>query len=405
MKDGIEQLRAARLNALFTASCDALEAGRAAQAKRGFASLLKEFAAAPLLESRYGLACYALKEYAEAKRAFQRAVELEPCECGHLFNLGLALRRLGENSDAEKAWREVVQREPESGDALYNLAGLLRESVRLDRRSEAIQLYRRVVALEPENAAACNNLASLLHREGLHAEAVEQYRRVVALRPDDGGARHMLAALTGGRAETPSPDYVATLFDSVAAHFDQHLTDRLGYRVPQLLFRMYRRYGDRKRASLLDLGCGTGLCGAAFAGAAATIDGVDLSAKMVAKAAERGIYRRLEVAELVAFLEAESGCWQLFTAADVCNYFADLQPLFAAVAQRAETGAFVFFSSEEGTGDAVTLGSSGRFCHAPEPLRIVLGSCGFDIVGEERAQLREEAGQPVCGRLWCVRRS
>ena len=54
----------------------------------------------------------------------------------------------------------------------------------------------------------------------------------------------------------------------------------------------------RAELAILDLGCGTGLAGAAFKPLAARLDGVDLSPAMIEKARARQIYDHLQVADL-----------------------------------------------------------------------------------------------------------
>ena len=84
---------------------------------------------------------------------------------------------------------------------------------------------------------------------------------------DYHGARLQLARLGAGEA-TPamSETYVRRLFDQYAARYDAALTERLAYRGPAMLRdaveRRCARYGRPLRfASMLDLGCGTGLGG------------------------------------------------------------------------------------------------------------------------------------------------
>ena len=72
--------------------------------------------------------------------------------------------------------------------------------------------------------------------------------------------------------------------------FDRALTEGLGYRAPELAAaRRARRSGRRmKFGSVLDLGCGTGLAGAAFRPFCDWLVGVDLSPAMLAQARGKG---------------------------------------------------------------------------------------------------------------------
>ena len=84
--------------------------------------------------------------------------------------------------------------------------------------------------------------------------------------------------------------YVRRLFDQYAARYDTALTEQLAYRGPELLRSavgaVTTAAGQTMRfASVLDLGCGTGLCGAAFRPHTDWLAGVDLSPAMIAQAA------------------------------------------------------------------------------------------------------------------------
>ena len=60
--------------------------------------------------------------------------------------------------------------------------------------------------------------------------------------------------------------------------------------------------GTLRFGSMLDLGCGTGLGGAAFRPVVDWLVGVDLSPAMIAQAATKGLYDRLVTADLQRFL-------------------------------------------------------------------------------------------------------
>ena len=68
---------------------------------------------------------------------------------------------------------------------------------------------------------------------------------------------------------------------ALLARIDRHLTETLGYQTPTHLRALY---GDQPIQRMLDLGCGTGLSGQAFADIATHITGVDLSPNMLARA-------------------------------------------------------------------------------------------------------------------------
>ncbi|QNB00305.1 methyltransferase domain-containing protein [Massilia sp. Se16.2.3] len=82
------------------------------------------------------------------------------------------------------------------------------------------------------------------------------------------------------------------------------------------------------------MGCGTGLCGPVLRPRSRTLTGVDLSERMLARAAETGLYDSLACADLQAYLDSCHGDVDLVMAADVLVYFGDLAALFAQCARR-----------------------------------------------------------------------
>ncbi|MFW5642111.1 MAG: class I SAM-dependent DNA methyltransferase [Roseicyclus sp.] len=90
---------------------------------------------------------------------------------------------------------------------------------------------------------------------------------------------------------------VRDYYDRWAKTYDAELTES-GYATPARCAAALRAAGVAQDAELLDMGCGTGLSGLAFAAEGFTnIDGCDLSSGMLAEARGRGLYRALHLAE------------------------------------------------------------------------------------------------------------
>jgi predicted TPR repeat methyltransferase len=149
---------------------------------------------------------------------------------------------------------------------------------------------------------------------------------------------------------------------------------------------------------LLDLGCGTGLAGAAFRGVCARLTGVDLSEAMVAKAAAKNLYDCLASVDLADFLEQEAGReakYGLVIAADVFVYVNELSPIFAAVARVTAPGGLFAFTAETHAGSGVKLLPTLRYAHAEHHLRVLLGAAGFSVSHLKETSVRSEKGRPV----------
>lgn len=91
------------------------------------------------------------------------------------------------------------------------------------------------------------------------------------------------------------------IYDDWAESYDEDLQGpQQGYVAPiHAAGAIKDAVADVGSAEILDAGCGTGLSGAALVNAGAKIiDGVDLSPGMLNVAAKRGIYRKLDTADL-----------------------------------------------------------------------------------------------------------
>lgn len=231
--------------------------------------------------------------------------------------------------------------------------------------------------------------------------AVEALERALAIEPEDAlGVRLDLARL--GRLDPDAamaPGYVRALFDDYADRFDAHLVNALAYRGPELLLDAIDRLAPGRRfRRAVDLGCGTGLMGAALQGRAEALVGCDLSPAMVGKARERGVYERLEVADLLAFLSAEPpASADLAVAADVLVYLGDLRPVLAACALVLEPGGLLAFTVQHGDHPAYRLGEDARFSHGEPHIQEAAHAAGLRISLLKRASTRRDRDQDVPG--------
>jgi len=90
-----------------------------------------------------------------------------------------------------------------------------------------------------------------------------------------------------------STDALRAHYDAWADSYDAEIAEN-GYATPGRCAAALAATGLAKSAAILDLGCGTGLSGAALAARGFTvIDGTDLSPGMLQKAEARGLYRQL----------------------------------------------------------------------------------------------------------------
>src|SRR5215218_393212 len=243
--------------------------------------------------------------------------------------------------------------------------------------SAAADLARQVLELAPGFPAAHALLARALIALGEEAAAVAPFEQALALEPDDAlGVRLDLARL--GRVPPDraiTAGYVRALFDDYAPQFERHLVKNLLYRGPELLVDALRRAASKRFRPFrfrraFDLGCGTGLMAEALAGVCEVVEGVDLSPRMLGKAAKSRLYAQLHEAELAGFLAARAtGEADLVAAADVFVYIADLAPAFRHTCRVLGRDGFLAFTVQAHTDEGVVLGEDARYGHGESYLR------------------------------------
>jgi predicted TPR repeat methyltransferase len=269
----------------------------------------------------------------------------------------------------------------------------------------AADILAQTVALAPSFATAWFALGAIRDQLGDRGGAIAAFEKARDADPDDyHGARLQLARLGSGDANPAmSETYVRRLFDQYAARYDTALTERLAYRGPELLRaaveRTTRAAGRPLHfQSALDLGCGTGLAGAAFRSMADLLIGVDLSPAMVAQAEAKHLYDRLFTADVVTFLAqaaTEGATHDLILAADVFVYVNDLSPAIAGVARVLAPDGILAFTIETHRGDGVKLLPTLRYAHGAPYVHRALAGANLTVASITEAVVRSEKGVPV----------
>lgn len=345
--------------------------------------------------------------------------------------------RDGALDESAAAYDRVIAREPEHVDALewrgeiavqqddYEIAAEMLGRARalrgdaafaeytnlglayyeLGRSREAVDALVRAIERDGGDLVSHSNLGKALYEYHQKVDAADA-RRIAAdwLRrfPDNPDAHHIGAAVSGAvRPTVANADYVADVFDDYAPNFDEKIAE-LSYKAPELLSGLIAEYLPKPAGTMavLDAGCGTGLAGPHLKPHAASLVGVDLSKKMLAKAEAKALYDRLERAELIDFLSEGAHAYHLITAADVLCYFGALDKAFVAFFHALRPGGHVAFTVEKladkGAGE-YRLDPSGRYKHAPAYLSDTLAAAGFEVLTEREDVLRYEYGEPVAG--------
>ena len=116
-----------------------------------------------------------------------------------------------------------------------------------------------------------------------------------------------------------SDEQSRALYRDWAETYDETMLQGLLYQSPPTVARHLAEHLPDRTASLLDIGCGTGLLGQCLADIGfQTIDGLDLSPEMMQVAQRRGVYRNFITADLKQPLAIKS---ESYGGATCCGTF------------------------------------------------------------------------------------
>lgn len=376
-----------------------------------------------------------------------QAITLDPREAKYADLLGLLFMQYKEFDHAVVCFHEAVQREPEEVMYYQHLA----EGFRAQGGTEAaIELYGRLIIARPDIEPLFAAYADLLNSLGRHQEAAGVLDEAVKaghgspaifaimidalMRAGDKEAAR--SALTRARATHPNDpllEFHATMLSGampsrqpeamIRAMFSPsdamewehtHLFTHW-YRVPglirlELLAQRPMLDPDRpapyRLASMLDLGCGTGLVGAAVQGLGVHMKGVDLSAPLVRFAHLKRCYNELEICDVMETLTGDPRLYEAVFAGDVLRHFGDLAPVMKGIHDRLlPTGIAVFTIDAAEPGVTWVVGNEGGFLHGRAYVETTIREAGLEIIGLRDEKLRKsKAGSFVDGYLISVTR-
>jgi len=380
------------------------ELGDKKQAEAAFTAALERDPKLSEATFGLGLICFEQRRYTEAATHWRAAIAAGCQNPNVHVGLGQSLFFAGDFSGAARAFARHIASGPADPNIIqrFALTRFLETAIAEDTEA-AHEAYRRAAgahAVEPKIVA--QSAFSLLSGYGYREAALRIGRERLSNDGDDPVQRYLLDAIAGVKLARAPHDYLVSYFDHFAEGFDKQLVEVLGYRVPEQLMEMIAATGARLTRAV-DLGCGTGLAGPGLRAARSRLVGVDLSPRMLAKAAERGCYDALIEADMMTFLERTSERFDLVFAADTLVYLGDLENFFAAAARVATPGGLLAFNVETTALPGWVLLPSGRFAHC---LEAVLASAApwFILGSSQPAFLRVEANKRVDGALVLLER-
>lgn len=357
----------------------------------------------PMIQNNLGNVYLKSERLDEAAICYQRALQYNPNMPETHFNLAYIFLRQEKLAAAAHGFEMAAILKPDFFQAHFYLGNLHKT---FGDCPKAISSYRKALDLVPSSHEALYGLANALAAHQEHEEAATCFRRLLELNPGDESAKFALAALQGETPVTAPREHVAGIFNEIAESFDSHLA-QLEYRIPEMLRDVMINIAgaDAHFANCIDIGCGTGISGAAFRPYVGRISGVDVSNKMIESARNKAIYDALFEEDIVEHLAKNDDPFDLVLATDVFIYVGELHSLFAAVKLRTMAGAYFLFSTERSDDAEYVLRPSGRYAHSPAYIESLAAEFGFTIAHNSPVKIRMEGGVPLMGDIFALCRN
>jgi predicted TPR repeat methyltransferase len=354
---------------------------------------------------QFGLIRKLQNRFDEAISFFDRALILQPDEVNILVNKGLSLQATGNIDGAITIFQRLVEVDQENAKIWYILAIAWLASSNL---IEGIKCFEKAFALNPADIETGRQLAQSLRHVGRVEDSELVCKKILRIDPENAEALFFQDAFSRqknneslGRvpAEVTRQIYKG---EGIGKRFDSSLKNSLEYKVPEVLNDAVREAilsdsVDRK-INILELGCGSGLCGSRFSDIASSLIGTDISPDMLAAAKEKNAYTDLYAADLTDVLDKYDGEMDLIIAMDVLCYFGDLTQIFQRCAN-ALTGKGIFaFSVVKPMTPAIwELHIKGFFVHSLDHLEQVAANTGFSQIYSKELPLRRELNEDQYG--------
>ena len=370
-------------------------------AEQYFQSVLTEHPEHSYALNNAGIIALKREQNQLAINLFTKALQFNPEDEAIRNNLAAVFMHHDRYENAWVHYEQLLIKSPHCLEYLYN--GGVAQMI-LGALDKATKLFLHLLDQHPHHVAALTNLAAIYKRNNETACSLEYLERALKLSPQDPSLQFMYHAFNGGsKTEQGCPTYVKHLFNNYALYYDSHLQRNLRYTIPAAIAKQLHCIQPLAHHQTLDLGCGTGLTGIVLREASDYLIGVDISAKMLNQAKNKGIYDNLVESEIIEFLKQETRKYSLIVAGDVLPYLGDLEICFKEIKTRLNSGGLLIFTIEDGAEYPYTLQPTARFTHHPNYIALLCQQVGFEIQEKGSSIGRYQDAEPVSVLTYTVK--
>ncbi len=346
-------------------------------------------------------------QFDKAIACYQRALGFEPNMPEVQNNLGNIYKNQDLLAEAEACYRRALLLRPDFVEVYCNLGSVLR---RLKKFQEAIENYRKALDLSPAFKAAFEGLGICYAELGERDQAIACFNRYLELDPGDNSeAKLRLAQLNAGEIPKRYPTAaMLTTYEKKAQNWDTDIQrPGMEFLGPQHVREMLEelKLPQARKLDVLDIGCGTGICGEYLRDYAKHLEGVDLSPQMLAQAKKKGYYNKLECADAVGYMQGCKRKFDLIVASGVLILFSDLTPVFQAVARLLKPGGVFVFTLYRSESEAVMVRHNLHFAHSAAYVQEAAQAADLQLALLEQEVHEYDQGEPQAGWVGVLRKA
>ena len=349
------------------------------------------------LHNNKGIILRALKKYNDALKCYKDAIIIDKNNPIYFNNRGNLYWDMGEEKLADKDYNKSLDINPKYYDALINLIKL-RQYQELHEEAENLCLKALEINKNNNMGFKLLGISQINQRKidlGIKNLNISQKIKF------DRSIEHQIDILKGKEVDTTPMEFIENTFDHYANKFDHHLINILNYSVPNFIEKELNLIDKKiKFENVIDLGCGTGLCGKFLKNKSSNLIGIDISPRILEKADKKNIYDKLICSNFIDYLKKTSSQFDLFVAADVFIYTGEISETFDLIKKRASKESYFIFSTETLNQGNYKLQESGRFSHSENYIKQKSIENLMILISKKDIKVRKEKNKWIKGHLY-----
>ena len=349
------------------------------------------------------LAQNSLKKNVSLRQEFLKAVQFSSPSfllSKFMNNLGNTYNKIGNYEEARKYLVKslLIKKNP------FTFNNLANSYKGMGNNKEAINNLLHAIKIEKDSSKIYFNLAEMFLSVRDIKNSNKFFCKTIKLEPNHVAANFKKDLLNGKfKGEFPK-NYLKNYFNDYAETFEKHLINDLHYSLPKVFSNIINdKYGiNYSFKRILDLGCGTGLCGNQIKNNYESLTGIDISMDMLKKAKEKSIYSELQCCDIVYFLTKTNEKYELIIAGDVLIYIGDLSEVFRLCSNVMMENARFIFSIEVEKTKNYSAKLTGRYSHNYNYIKKLTQQNNLIIEFSENTKIRKEKNKWVVGKVFSV---